>query len=229
MADADCAVQVPGCLESHARSRFVALDADAVEEVDRGAVAVMAYTVAAVVGADQTHPGLIIRRQRAAVGRLAPRLVAKADTFALGATGTGDQEPSRRGHITPVDGERAGEGKAEPAPIRVLLTVIAPLSALRVLLGKRVEHHLTFRVARIALDGIDADPPLLPGAVAEREHGAGQALLRRHRAVAQRKYGTRRRPQRRSPLRPARRPLPVSPGRSARRGGSAWPPRVPSP
>jgi hypothetical protein len=58
--DADRSIRVERGLEAHGRRGFVALDADKVEDVDRGAVSCVADAVTAVIGSHQTNAGLVI-------------------------------------------------------------------------------------------------------------------------------------------------------------------------
>src|SRR5579864_2185884 len=51
------AVRTPSGFEAHARRGLVVLNADAIENVDRRAVARIADAVALIVGADQPHAG----------------------------------------------------------------------------------------------------------------------------------------------------------------------------
>ncbi len=63
MANAHRAVWPPGGLELHSCRGLVALDADCVKNVDGRAVARMANSIAAIIGAHQPDAGLVIGRK----------------------------------------------------------------------------------------------------------------------------------------------------------------------
>ena len=83
---------------------------------------------------------------------------------------------------------REGPGKGEPEtpPFRIGLADIVPLCGNRILLGKLVQYDLTGGVLGVALDGIDANLALPPGAVAKHQPDADELVLGQHPAVGQR-------------------------------------------
>ena len=85
------------------------MNAEAVAEVDHGAVARRGVTVAAVVGARHMHAGLMQRAERRPARPLLPGPVAPADAFADGAAGAGEVETAAA----------VGQRKAEAAAIGV--------------------------------------------------------------------------------------------------------------
>src|SRR5437016_12689468 len=97
MADADRPVRPPRGLECHSRHRLVALNSDRVEYIDRRAIARMANSIPAIIGADQPDAGLKVGSEGNIVGPEAPRLIAEANAFALGTSGACEQNAPTRG------------------------------------------------------------------------------------------------------------------------------------
>jgi len=77
----------------------------------------MANPIAAIIGADQPDACLVIGREGNFVGSEAPRLIAEADAFPLGASGAGEQNAIARRLIAPIRGEGSCEREAEPPAV----------------------------------------------------------------------------------------------------------------
>ena len=115
-AYAEGAVGSPGGLEAHARRRLVPLDAEPVVEVDRRAVPGVRAAVAAVVGAEHAHAGLVVGPKRVTVGRGPPGAVAEADALADGTRRAGDAEDAGRRHVLAGGGPAPARGKPARVP-----------------------------------------------------------------------------------------------------------------
>lgn len=161
------------------------LDSDLVEEIDRRAVPGMAYPIAAVISPHQSYASLIIGGKRSPVGPLPPRLIAKADAFALGPAGAGHQKAPTRSDILTATRECTSEREAETPPIRIGLAQIAPLSTPRVLLRQGIQYNLAGWILRVRLHRIDADLTVPAGTVSEHQPDTGKLVLGEHPAISQ--------------------------------------------
>ena len=178
MADADRSVRPPCGLECHSPCRLIALYSDRVEYIDRCAIARMADSVTAIIGADQPDAGLEVGSEGNIVWREAPRLIAEADAFTLCTPGAGEQNTSSRGFVASVRRERPLKRKANPPAVGIWLTQIPPFATLGILFKESVENYFARRVLAIMLHPFDADAPLPPGAIPKHQNCARQLLLR---------------------------------------------------
>ena len=106
----------PQAASNAAGARLLVQDAGGFEQIDRHAVAGPAMAVAAIVGADHPHAGLVEGPRGCVRGRR-PGPVAEAQAFADGAAGAGDGEPLGVGSVALV-GEVAGQRHGQRQPVR---------------------------------------------------------------------------------------------------------------